>query len=61
MTERVREWLRNLTIKPCEACGAPVPVKDYRETGRTRPGTVFTAGDMELACPRCGATFWVRR
>ena len=61
MLGTLREWLRKVTTKPCEACGEPVPVADYRETGETRPGTLCSGGELELACPHCGDTFWVRK
>jgi len=59
------EWLRDLwhkvTTKPCEACGEPVSVTAYRETGRTRKGDFWAGTEMELECPYCGATLWVRK
>jgi predicted RNA-binding Zn-ribbon protein involved in translation (DUF1610 family) len=59
------EWLRDrwqeLTSKACESCGKPVTVTAYRETGRSRKGSWWAGGGVELECPNCGHTFWTKK
>lgn len=59
------EWLRDrwqrVTTKPCKACGKPVAVTAYRETGRSRKESWWAGGEVELECPNCGDTFWTKK
>jgi hypothetical protein len=59
------EWLRNLwrkvTTKPCDGCGEPVPINAYRKTGRSRNGKWWAGDEVELECPNCAETFWVKK
>lgn len=61
----MRQWLREqwqkVAAQPCEACGEQVVVSAYRETGRTREGSWWSSGAVELECPNCGATFWAKK
>lgn len=59
------KWLRdrwqNLMTNPCESCGEPVLVTAYRKTGRTRQGNWWAGSEVELECPNCSTTFWVKK
>ena len=61
MLARLRNWWQKVTTKPCEGCGEPVLVTAYRRTGRTRKGSWWSADQVELECPNCGNTFWIRK
>lgn len=59
------DWLRDLwrrtTTNPCQQCGELIPVSDYRETGETEDGMWWSGDGVELECPNCGHTFWVKK
>jgi len=38
-----------------------VAVTAYRDTGRSRKGSWWAGGDVELECPNCGDTFWTKK
>lgn len=57
----LRDWWKRMTTKPCAACGVPVPVTEYRNTGRTRKVNFFFGQDVEVQCPNCGVRFWKRK
>jgi predicted RNA-binding Zn-ribbon protein involved in translation (DUF1610 family) len=62
MLEWMRDRYRKATTKPCDSCGEPVAVSAYRKTGRSERREGLLAGvAVELECPNCGDTFWVRR
>jgi predicted RNA-binding Zn-ribbon protein involved in translation (DUF1610 family) len=58
-------WLRDLwkkaTTRPCDSCGEPIAVSAYRETGNSRREGLLAGVAVELECPRCGYTFWIRK
>jgi len=61
MLERLRNWWQKATTMPCKGCGELVSVTDYQEIART-PKAAWWVGDaVELACPHCGDTFWVKK
>jgi len=60
------DWLRDLwrrtTTSPCRQCGELIPVTEYRETGETDEDGKWWSGDgIQLECPNCGHTFWVKK
>ena len=60
------DWLRDLwrrtTTSPCQQCGELIPVTEYRETGETDEDGKWWSGDgIQLECPNCGHTFWVKK
>jgi predicted RNA-binding Zn-ribbon protein involved in translation (DUF1610 family) len=61
MLQWLRDWWQRLTTNPCEGCGEAVLVAAYRKTGRTREGNWWAGGGVELECPHCGNTFWVKK
>jgi endogenous inhibitor of DNA gyrase (YacG/DUF329 family) len=54
-------WWRGLTTTPCDACGRPVKVREFRQTGNVRGGSWWAAKGAEVECPECGATFWIKK
>jgi len=50
-----------MTTRPCDACGVPVAVSAYRETGNSRREGMLAGVAVELECPHCGHTFWIRK
>ena len=50
-----------MTTNPCENCGETVKVAAYGKTGRTGKGTWWAGGGVELECPNCGHTFWIKK
>jgi RNase P subunit RPR2 len=61
MFNRLRRLWKKWTTTQCDSCDEPVPVKAFRPTGNTRQGTLFSGSQVELECPHCGYTFWVRK
>ena len=61
MLERLRDWWQKATTMPCGGCGELVPVTDYREIRRKRKAAWWAGDAVELACPKCGETFWAKR
>ena len=61
MPRGVRAWWQRITTRPCSDCGAPIPVSEYVPTGETKKGSWWAGGSMELECPECGATFWLKK
>lgn len=61
MLERLKNWWHRTTTNPCENCEEPVKVTAYRKTGRTETGTWWAGGGVELECPNCGHTFWIKQ
>ncbi len=61
MLEWLRDWWQRVTTKPCDRCGESVPVRAYRQTGKTHRGNWWTGVEVEMECPHCGYTFWVRK
>ena len=61
MLEWLQDWWQKVTSKPCDACGEPVLISAYRQTGRTRKGNWWAGGEVELECPNCGNAFWVKK
>jgi hypothetical protein len=46
---------------PCKGCGELVSVTEYQEIAE-EPKAAWWVGDaVELACPHCGDTFWVKK
>jgi hypothetical protein len=57
----LRNWWRSLTTKPCDSCGEPVLINAYIKTGRIRRGSWWAGDEVELRCPNCAKTFWVKK
>lgn len=61
MLNRVRDLYRKMTTRPCDACGKPVKVSEYRATGNERRQGWLSGVAVEMECPYCGETFWIRK
>ena len=62
MLKWLRDWWQKVTTSPCNTCGEFAPVSAYRKTGRSQKKEgLFGGVAVELECPNCDATFWVRK